>query len=56
VQGKKQTKRNNKGRKEGINIYSFLKDMFATVIFFLFCSFFSYFPQYLRYVVSIVNE
>jgi hypothetical protein len=36
VQGKKQTKRNNKGRKEGINKHSFLKDKLATVIFFLF--------------------
>jgi len=37
VQGKKkQNKKNYKGRKEGINMYSLLKDMLATVIFFLF--------------------
>jgi len=36
VQGKKQKKTNNNGRKEGINMYTLFKDMLATVIFFLF--------------------
>ena len=35
MQGKKQKKTNNKGKKEGINMYSLVKDMFATVIFLL---------------------